>query len=108
VVTALVPAHDFVPMYATKFDAFDMPGLDVADTRSVTRVLAGAVLAAREAADAFKQSASLEGFVAGVEKGISRELVDSLHMLAAQTDGADISIEWGASPSNSLFEEPPP
>jgi hypothetical protein len=107
VVTALVPADVYVPLRSRQVQGFGLPGIDVATGREVTDALAKALEATVEAIDHYRSTASLSAFQDGVSRGVSFELSDAVRSLAADSDGADITIEWDRANGNiSILDAP--
>ncbi|MEU7156463.1 hypothetical protein AB0A82_05585 [Streptomyces chrestomyceticus] len=53
--------------------------------------------ATAEAVEHYRNSGSLAGFEDGVSRGISYEMTQALLGIAANSDGADITVEWDSS-----------
>jgi hypothetical protein len=61
--------------------------------------------ATAEAVEHYRGTASLDGFDAGVSRGVSFELSSALETLARDGDGGDITITW--DPGGDLFGDVP-
>lgn len=72
-----------------------IPGLgQTATGRSVAETLGSALESTTEALDHFRSTASLDGFISAIERGVSYEFTKGIAGLLEGADGADIGIEW--------------
>jgi len=92
-VTAFVPTHQTVSLYSTKADTLGIAGIDAATTRQITQAIINAIDATVEAVDHQRSTSSFSGFEAGIERGISFELVNALSGITSESDGAEIVLE---------------
>jgi hypothetical protein len=76
--------------------------------RDVTQMLAESLQAARAAASTYHRDQRPQIFEEAVPSGVSRELVEALAMLALESDGAEVRIEWAPSPQMALIQEETP
>ncbi|MER6300899.1 hypothetical protein ABT247_15225 [Kitasatospora sp. NPDC001539] len=94
IVTALAPPDVPIPLKSSS-DPF-ASALDLGSTqvRTVNEAVAHAVGATLEALDHYRSSGSLSGFESGVVDGVSYEMTNAILGIAANSDEADITIEW--------------
>ena len=95
IVTAYVPTDARIPFRNSKEPSLEAENVDGSTGRSITNSLSMALDATRSALDNYKVNRSMSDFEMGVEFGISHELTKALASLAENSDGADITIEWG-------------
>ncbi|WP_405429999.1 hypothetical protein [Micromonospora sp. NBC_00617] len=89
VVTALTPVGDIAGVDVP------LPGFGEALTgREVTRTLVSSLEATREATDQFNRTSSSAAFDEAVQYGVSYELTQALARLVANSDGAEVGVEW--------------
>jgi hypothetical protein len=96
IVTAFTPANGVIPVsaaHANEQPLFQLAS-DVASTRSIGISVLSAAAASREAVDHYRANGSLAAFEELVPSGISYEMTAALSQLIADSDGADISVEW--------------
>ncbi len=94
IVTAYAPPHAGISLSASGGEVSSLPDVGVTHAREVSRAVVRAVEATVEAVDHYRNSGSLSGFEAGVPRGISYEMTQALLGIAANSDGADIAVEW--------------
>jgi hypothetical protein len=98
VVTAYAPSEEDIPLKPASANSPSIPGVDSLRGRDVAKCLTGALGAAREAIDYFRQhNSSLDGFDAGVESGFSYELANALVSLTEDAEQSDVFVEWHPS-----------
>jgi len=95
IVTAYVPTDARIPFRNSREPSLEAENVDGSTGRSITSSLSTALEATRSALDSYKVHRSMRDFELGVEFGISHELTKALASLAENSDGADITIEWG-------------
>ncbi|MFI7489405.1 hypothetical protein ACIBXA_13595 [Micromonospora echinaurantiaca] len=89
IVTALTPVGDIAGVDVP------LPGFGEALTgREVTRTLVSSLEATRDATDYFNRTSSSAAFDEAVQYGVSYELTQALAQLVANSDGADVGVEW--------------
>ncbi|MFE9994068.1 hypothetical protein [Streptomyces avermitilis] len=104
IVTAYAPPHAGISLSAWGGEMSQLPDVGVAHAREVSKAVVRAVEATAEAIDHYRTSGSLSGFEAGVPRGISYEMTQALLGIAANSDGADITVEWDSSSPGSTTE----
>lgn len=92
VITAYAPSNE--PLYENLEVDRPLPGLAPYTGRDVTECLAEALSATREAIDHYESAMSFTGFAAGVDRGVSYEMVTAIQAMLDNSDGADVSIAW--------------
>ncbi|MFE6897084.1 hypothetical protein ACFVFJ_09460 [Streptomyces sp. NPDC057717] len=98
--TAYAPPRVGIPLSASSAEASSLPDVGVAHAREVSQAVVRAVEATAEAVEHYRNSGSLAGFEDGVARGISYEMTQALLGIAANSDGADITVEWDSSSSD--------
>jgi hypothetical protein len=101
VVTALAPSDSKVSLHHKAGDNLGIDGVDVVSCRSVTRSVVSGLKATVAAISEYRRTASFDAFEAGVRDGISYEMTTALRDIAAQSDGAEISVEWSQADNDS-------
>jgi hypothetical protein len=101
IVTAYAPPHAGISLSASGGEMSHLPDVGVAHAREVSQAVVRAVEATAEAIEHYRTSGSLSGFEAGVPRGISYEMTQALLGIAANSDGADITVEWDSNSSES-------
>lgn len=104
IVTAYAPPHAGISLSTSGGETSQLPDVGVAHAREVSKAVVRAVEATAEAIDHYRTSGSLSGFEAGVPRGISYEMTQALLGIAANSDGADITVEWDSSSPGSTTE----
>ncbi|MFF1963359.1 hypothetical protein ACFVW5_07010 [Streptomyces sp. NPDC058232] len=107
IVTAYAPPNADIPLSAG--ESSGLLDVSVAHARQVSQAVVRAVEATAEAVEHYKYSGSLSGFEAGVSRGISYEMTQALLGIAANSDGADITVDWDSNiesvtPESAHFE----
>lgn len=101
IVTAYAPPHAGISLSSSGAEMSYLPDVGVAHAREVSQAVVRAVEATAEAVEHYRASGSLSGFEAGVPRGISYEMTQALLGIAANSDGADITVEWDSSSPES-------
>jgi hypothetical protein len=95
IVTAFTPAQGVVMTSAARQEAaLFTVDTDVAAARSIGVSVMTAVGATKEAVEHYRSRGSLAGFEELVSDGVSYEMTTALSDLVAESDGADIKVEW--------------
>ncbi|MER7763491.1 hypothetical protein [Streptomyces sp. NPDC097619] len=93
IVTAYAQADSAVPIHGGIKSSPDLVGSNVAQSRQVSLAVMKAVEATVEAVEHYRGHNSMAGFEQGVHNGVSYEMATALMGMAANSDGADISID---------------
>jgi hypothetical protein len=94
IVTALVPAREFVKISNSRNTGLPVKGVEVAEVREVTVAVIEAIEATCDALAHFRSSKSMSGFEVGVPSGVSYEMTTALAQLAGYSSESDITIDW--------------
>lgn len=97
IVTAYAPPRAEIPISSSGSGIASLPGIGEAHARDISRAVVRAVEATAEAVEHYRNSGSLAGFEDGVSRGISYEMTQALLGITANSDGADITVEWDSS-----------
>ncbi|MFE5674046.1 hypothetical protein ACFQ7B_01150 [Streptomyces erythrochromogenes] len=102
IVTAYAPPNAGISL--SNSEAAGLLDVDMAHGRDVSKAVVRAVEATAEAVEHYRLSGSLSGFEAGVDRGISYEMTQALLGIAANSDGADITVEWDSTSGPTPLE----
>jgi hypothetical protein len=94
VVTAYAPVDVPVALTSSKAEAESLPGLESVAARDVSLAVGRALDATQEAVGHFRSSGSLSGFDAGIERGVSFDLLTALQGVTRNADSGEVVLEW--------------
>jgi hypothetical protein len=97
IVTAYAPTRAQVALSGSSPEEQSLPGIDAVTTRSVTFSVSNALEATAEAIEHYRFAGTLSGFEENVRNGVSYDLVTALKLVAQDSDGGDITIDWEPS-----------
>ncbi|MEU7135148.1 hypothetical protein [Streptomyces sp. NPDC046261] len=97
IVTAYAPPNGSVSLGGDGQGVGALPEVGAAQVRAVNQAVVKAVEATAEALEHYRLSGSLSGFEDGVSRGVSYEMTNAILGIAAQSEGADITVGWDSS-----------
>lgn len=93
VVTAFTPSQKFFPERESKGEKTQLPNVGSYSGREIVYSIVQSLESTQEALAHFKKTQSYSGFKENVRKGVSREMTESLYMMALGSESADVTVE---------------
>jgi len=94
IVTAYAPPNAAISLKSPQSKMSHLVEVGAAQVREVNEAVVRAVEATAEALEHYRNSGSLSGFEDGVSRGVSYEMTNAILGIAAESEEADITIEW--------------